>query len=76
MEVNKGYSVFRVLRRDESKIEPFASAGRRARALVRRQRENQGLEALIKHLRTRYASQIKVDDSQLQKALPDDLLGS
>ena len=76
MEVNKGYSVFRVLRRDERKMEPFASAGRRARALVRRQRENQGLEALIKHLRTRYASQIKVDESQLQKALPDDLLGS
>ena len=76
VEVDKGFSVFRVLDREESKVEPFANSSRRARALVRRQRESQGLEALIKQLRSKYAAQIKIDESQLQQALPDELVGS
>jgi len=76
VEVDKGFSVFRVLDREESKVEPFANSSRRARALVRIQRESQGLEVLIKQLRSKYAAQIKIDESQLQQALPDELVGS
>ncbi len=74
VEVNDGFSLFRVLRRAESKLEPFASSSRRARALVRRQWENRGLESLVKELRSKYASQITIDESQLQQALPDELV--
>lgn len=76
MEVKDGFSLFRVLRREESKVEPFSLSKRRARALVRRQWENQRLEALVKELRSKYASQITVDESLLQQALPDELVGS
>ena len=76
MEVNDGFSLFRVLRREESKVEPFTHSKRRARALVRRQWENQRLEALVKELRSKYASQITIDESLLQQALPDELVGN
>ena len=76
LEVDGGFSVFRVLRREESKVELFASSSRRAQALVRRQRENQGLEVLVKQLRAKYAAQITIDVAQLKQALPDDLVGS
>jgi hypothetical protein len=76
VEVEGGYSVFRLAGREKENLEPFETAGRRARALLLRQRENQGMNDLIAELRAAYASQVKIDETQLRNALPDTLLGN
>lgn len=76
VEAEGGYSVFRLLGREKNQLEPFETAGRRARALVLRQRENQGMDALVQGLRTAYSSQVEIDESNLRRALPDTLLGN
>lgn len=76
VEVEGGYSVFRLLGREKNQLESFETAGRRARALVLRQRENQEMDTLVQSLRTAYASQVEIDESNLRNALPDSLLGN
>ena len=73
LEVKGGYSVFRVMKHETASIEPYESARRRARALVRRKRENLSLEVLVKGLREKYASRIEIYGSALAEALPDSL---
>jgi parvulin-like peptidyl-prolyl isomerase len=75
VEVEGGYSVFRLLTREKEQLEPFETAGRRARALVLRQREDREIDALVARLRAEYASQVEIDESNLRRALPDSLLG-
>ena len=74
LQVEGGYSVFRVLEREESSIEPFETAQRRARALVRLERETQALNAFLVQLREKYADQIKIYPDRLKEAVPDSLL--
>ncbi len=74
LQVKGGYSVFRVLEREESSIEPFETAQRQAWALVRLERETQALNAFLMQLREKYADQIKIYPDRLKKAVPDSLL--
>ena len=74
LEVQGGYSVFRSLGYEEGGIEPYEAVRQRASALVRRNRENQELEALLERLREKYAAQTRIYESRLAEALPDNLL--
>lgn len=74
LQVKGGYSVFRVLEREESSIEPFETAQRQAWALVRLERETQALNAFLVQLREQYADQIKIYPDRLKEAVPDSLL--
>jgi len=74
LEVKGGFSVFRILRREEPSIEAFETAQRRARALVRLGREIQALDDLLVQLRQKFAAQTKIYDARLKEALPDSLL--
>ena len=74
LEVTGGYSVFRVLRREDSGIEPFETARWRARALLRLEHETQALNALLVQLREKYAAQIKIYPAHLREAVPESLL--
>lgn len=75
IQVAGGFSVFRVLAVDPGGLEPFAAVQRRARALLRLERENQALETYVQDLRDRYADQISIYADRLTEALPDSLLG-
>ena len=68
LQVEGGYSVFRVESRDAAGIEPYDSVQRRARAMLWRQRENQSLERLIESLRDKYAASITIHEDRLVKA--------
>ena len=74
LQVEGGYSVFRVLEREESSIEPFEAVQQRARALIRLERETQVLNAFLVQLREKYASQITIYPDRLKEAVPDSLL--
>ncbi|MBI2504102.1 MAG: peptidyl-prolyl cis-trans isomerase [Candidatus Latescibacteria bacterium] len=74
LEVEGGYSVFRVVGREPGGLEPYETAQQRARALLEREWEEQELETLVKQLREKYASQVQVQTSHLAEALPDSLL--
>ena len=72
--VEGGFSLFRVLDREDTSIEPYDQVQRRALALLRREREQQGLQALLEKLRKKYAAQIRIDQPRLREAVPDSLL--
>ena len=55
-------------------VEPFGTARRRAIGLLRRHREQEMLQVLLKELRERYADQIQIDEATLRVALPDALV--
>jgi peptidyl-prolyl cis-trans isomerase C len=74
LEVKGGFSVFRMLGFEEAQVEPYETARPRALALMRRQRENQELQAFIERLREKYASRIEIDESRLAEALPNNLV--
>ena len=74
VEVEGGYSVFRVLGREPESREPYERAQQRARTLLRRERGAQELEKLVKDLREKYISQVKIYDAHLMRALPDSLV--
>ena len=74
IEVRGGYSVFRPLGYQEGGIEPYEAVRQRALALVRRIRENQGLQALLERLREKYAAQTRIYEHRLVEALPDSLV--
>lgn len=76
VEVDGGFSVFKVLGREKQQLEPFETASRRARGLLLRQRENQEMETFVKQLREASAGLVETDESELRKALPDALLGT
>jgi len=74
LEVEGGYSVFRVLGYEDASIEPYETARRRALALVRWKRENQALGTLMEQLREKFASRIEIYESRLSEAVPDSLV--
>ena len=76
LEVKGGHSVFRVLEREESRIQSLETARRQAKALLRHERENVALTDLLVELREKYASQTKIYPENLKVAVPDSLLGT
>ncbi len=74
IEVEGGYSVFRILSREPENREPYEQARQRARTLLLREREAQALEKLVKDLREKYISQVKIYHAHLTQALPDSLV--
>ena len=72
--VEGGFSLFRVLDREEASIEPYEQVRKRAAALLRREREHWHLQALLEKLREQYAAQIQIDSVRLREAVPDSLL--
>ena len=76
LEVKGGYSVFRVLEREESSIQPPEVAWRQAGALLHHERENEALANLLVELRGKYASQTKIYPENLKAAVPDSLLAT
>lgn len=74
VRVQGGYSLFRVEGQNPGGIEPYEQVQRQARARLKRERENQAFETLVKDLRQRHADQISIDEDQLRQALPDSLV--
>ena len=74
VRVQGGYSLFRVKGQNPGGVEPYEHVQRRARALLRREREDEAFAALVRDLRQRHADQIHVDEDQLRAALPDSLV--
>jgi parvulin-like peptidyl-prolyl isomerase len=75
LELEAGFSVFRVSKQEEGAVESFATARRRAQGLRRRQHEQDMFHSLMKTLRTRYADQTEIFETRLRSALPDSLVG-
>ena len=63
-----------MLDREDTSIEPYDQVQRRALALLRREREQRSLQALVETLRKKYAAQIKIDEPRLREAIPDSML--
>ena len=74
VRVQGGYSLFRVQGQNTGGVEPYEKVQQQARALLRREHENQAFENLVKDLRQRYADRITIDEDQLRQALPDSLV--
>jgi hypothetical protein len=76
LELESGFSVFKVFKREEGTVEAFANAKRRAWGLLRRQQQEDMFQTLIGTLRKRYADQIEIFEDGLRAALPDSLVGA
>ena len=74
IRVRDGYSIFRVQGRNPGRVEPYEQVQRRARALLRRERENAAFTTLVKDLRQRYQNRVEIDERALRAALPDSLV--
>ena len=71
VEVEGGWSVFRVAHFDEGGLEPFERAARRARALLVRKRQQEVFRAFLQSLREGYRDRVQVYEERLDEALPD-----
>ena len=74
LEVEGGFSVFRVLHHERAGARPFAEAERQARGFLRTIKERRGLQDLMEELRGKYADQVRIDEEHLARALPDSLV--
>ena len=74
LEVDGGWSVFRIAYANEGGIEPFDSVQRQARALLLKRRQQSALGAFLQHLRDTHASVVVIHAEHLAKALPDEVL--
>ncbi|MEE3258191.1 MAG: peptidyl-prolyl cis-trans isomerase [Candidatus Latescibacterota bacterium] len=74
VRVQGGYSLFRVVGKNPGSVETYEQVQRRARALLRRERENRALDDLVKELRQQRADHIQIDEDRLHQALPDSLV--
>ena len=74
IRVRDGYSIFRVQGRNPGRVEPYEQVQRRARALLRRERENAAFTSFVQDLRQRYQSRVEIDEQALKAALPDSLV--
>ena len=74
LRVRDGFSIFRVQGRNPGRVEPYEQVQRRARALLRRERENATFTRFVKNLRQRYQSRVEIDERALRAALPDSLV--
>ena len=71
-----GYSVFRVVRREEGRFQSFAEARKRARASVVERGRRMRFDAFVDQLRHDYRDQVEIFPQQLEQALPEALLAS
>lgn len=74
LEVDGGWSVFRIAHIDEGGIEPFDIVKRRARALLLRRRQQEALGAFLQHLRDTHSIAVTIHADHLAQALPDEVL--
>ena len=72
----EGYVIFKVLRREEGRQQPFEQARKRARASLVQRLERQRFDELLNELRQKYQDQIEVYANRLEEALPEALLAS
>lgn len=72
----EGYSIFKVLRREEERQQPFEQARKRAQASLVQQRERQRFDAWLLELREKYQDQVTIHVDRLADALPEALLAS
>ena len=74
VQVEEGYSVFRVSERIPERVKPYERARNRARQLLLREREAEELDRLVNSLREKYKAEVVVHEENLENALPDSLL--
>ena len=74
IRVRDGYSIFRAQGRNPGRVEPYEQVQRRARALLRRERENAAFTRFVQDLRQRYQTRVEIDERALKAALPDSLV--
>ena len=60
VQIQDGFSVFRVLKREERELLSFEKARERAERMLRAQRREEVIQAFIKSLRDKYSDQIEV----------------
>ena len=74
VQVHDGFSVFEIVHRQPGKRLPFAQVRRQIGDILRRAAQRERFQAYIETLRHQYAERIRVDQTQLAAALPDDFL--
>ena len=74
VQVEEGYSVFRVSERIPEGVKPYERARNKARQLLLREREAKELDRLVNSLREKYEAEVVVHEGNLRGALPDSLL--
>jgi len=74
VEVEDGFSLFKVLDREERKVQPFSEVESKARALLRGQQREQRFEEWIDSLMDKYDDRIAISERALAAALPDTFL--
>ncbi len=74
VQVEDGYSVFRVLSREKKGMTPYETSRRRARALLMSELERESLAILLAQVQAQYADQTEIFQDALTQALPDSLL--
>ena len=74
VQVKGGYSLFKVLHREEGELPPFSRMARRARSLLRQQKEDRIFAELVDELLEKYQDRITIYQDELAVALPDTLL--
>ena len=72
----EGYVIFKVLRREEGRQQPFEQARKRARASLVQRLERQRFDELLNGLHQKYQDQTEVYADRLKEALPEALLAS
>ncbi|MCY3759882.1 MAG: peptidyl-prolyl cis-trans isomerase [Gemmatimonadetes bacterium] len=74
VQVEEGFSVFRVSERIPEGVKPYERARNRARQLLLREKEAKELDRLVNSLREKYEAEVVVHEGNLRGALPDSLL--
>ena len=74
VQVEEGYSVFRVSEREPEGVKPYERVRNKARQLLLREREAKELNRLVDRLREKYQADVVVYEKNLRDSLPDSLL--
>ena len=74
VEVEGGFSLFKILDREEGVVEPFSAVESKARALLRGQLREQRFEEWVDGLMDKYDDRITISQRGLAQALPDTFL--
>ncbi len=74
VQAREGYSIFKVIRREEERQQPFDQARRRARGSLIQRRERVRFDEWLFELRRKYRDQVSIYAEGLTEALPEALL--
>ena len=74
VQVEEGYSVFRVSERIPEGVKPYEQVRNKARQLLLREREAKEFNRLVDRLREKYRADVVVYEKNLRNSLPDSLL--